>query len=629
MKNTKKRVFGLIGLAFIAAITVFAAFLPTPNAAAVSGSSTTIRLRVIGDIPDVTITDGPVSVVPQSATPIVTTPDQSFTYINEKVGHMVVTLHYTDSAGNSQDVTLDEYDSDYSPGGDTIALNLDDYGYGNYIITVRGDGQYGADEDSLMFDYVPIDIDAEQPAIDENPIATYNYNADKTASAELYVYTDDNELITAISPIPVTIGEYTSTLPFAENDLPKGYYKVTIVTYDEHGDIIGTATDRFYYNLSEPGPGPEPPVTKVDIEAEQPAIDEDPIATYEYDASITHSAILNVYTDDGTPISVLSNIPVTIGNYTTTLPFGINNMEKGYYRVEIITFDDNGNILGTDIDRFYYNLSEPGPGPEPPVVVVKIEAEQPAIDEDPIATYEYDPSITDSAELYVYTDDGKLITVISPTPVTIGEYTTTLPFGENDLPEGYYKVTIVTYDENGNVLGTATDRFYYDLSEPGPGPEPPVVVVKIDAEQPAIDKDPIATYEYDADITDSAIINVYTDGGDLIPALSNIPVIIGNYTTTLPFGANNMAKGYYKVEIVTYDANGNVLGTAVDRFYYNLSDKKPEPKPEDDTPSVPNTGLFTNLNISRADYVTTSLIVFFMATVAALIFIAKKSSHRR
>ena len=433
MKNTKKRVFGLIGLAFIAAITVFAAFLPAPNAAAGS-ASTAIRLRVVGEVPNVMITDGPESVVPQSTTPIVTTPNQSFTYINEKVDHIVVTLHYTDKDGNSQDVILDEYDSNYVAGGDTINLNLDDYGYGNYIITVSGTGQYGADEDSIMFDYVPIDIDAEQPAIDENPIATYNYNADKTASAELNVYTDDNQLIASISPIPVTIGEYTSTLPFAENNLPKGYYKVEIVTYDEHGDIIGTATDRFYYDLSEPGPGPQPVV--VTIEAEQPAIDEDPVADYYYDPTITYSAILNVYTDDGTLISVLSNIPVTIGNYTTTLPFAVNDMPKGYYKVEIVTFDDNGDILGTAIDRFYYDLSEPGPGPQPGPIVVEIEAEQPAIDEDPIATYEYDADITDSAIINVYTDGGTLIPALSNIPVTIGKYTTTLPFGTNKMAKG-------------------------------------------------------------------------------------------------------------------------------------------------------------------------------------------------
>ena len=360
MKKTQRRVFGLLGLAFVAAITVFAALLPAPSAAA--ADSTVLRVRVLGDVPDVTITDGPDSVVPSSTIPIVTSPDQSFTYINEKVDHVVVTLHYTDDDGHTTDTVIADYYANYVAGGRTIDLNLDDYGYGHYEITVTGDGQYGYDEDTLAFDYVPISIDAEQPAIDEDPIADYIYDPVKTDHAVLNVYTDEGELITALSGIPVTIGSFTSTLPFEANNMEKGWYKVEIVTYDDHDDVIATAVDRFYYDLSSTEPG-----TTVDIEAEQPAVDEDPIATYDYDETITDHAILNVYDDDGNLITVLSNIPVTIGEFTSTLPFGENGMEEGYYRVEIITYDEHDNMIGRDIDRFYYDLSgtEPGPGPNP------------------------------------------------------------------------------------------------------------------------------------------------------------------------------------------------------------------------------------------------------------------------
>ncbi|MCR5832545.1 MAG: hypothetical protein K6G36_01195 [Candidatus Saccharibacteria bacterium] len=513
MKKIHRRVFGLLGLAIVVALTVFAAIMPTPNASAADG--TILRVRVIGDVPNVTITDGPTSVVPSAPTPIVTTPDQSFTYINEKVDHVVVTLHYEDPDGHTSDYTLDDYYINYVADGKTIDLNLDNYGYGTYTVTVSGDGQYGYDEDTISFIYVPVRIDAEQPAIDEDPVADYFYDASKTDHAVLNVYTDDGTLISTLANIPVTIGNFTSTLPFEANGMEEGWYKVEIVTYDDHNDVIATAIDRFYYDLS----GGVPTPTEVDIEAEQPAIDEDPIATYDYDASITDHAILNVYDDDGNLITVLSNIPVTIGEYTTTLPFGENNMEEGWYRVEIITYDDQGNVLGTDIDRFFYDLS---------------------------------------------------------------------------------------------------------------GGEPAPTKVEIDAEQPAIDEDPVATYEYNASITDHAILNVYDDDGNLITVLSNIPVTIGEFTTTLPFGENGMEKGYYRVEIITYDENGNELGRDIDRFYYNLSKVTPEPKPDDeDVPDVPNTGLFTNLNISRADYVTTGLIVFFASAVFALVYIARKGSKRR
>lgn len=370
MNKTKKRIFGLLGLAIIAAITVFAAFLPAPSASAVGGT-TVLRVRVLGGIPDVTITDGPTSVVEHSTIPIVTTSDQSFTYINEQVGHIVVTLHYLDTGGGlGTDEVIAEYDTPYDPGSRTINLNLDDYGYGSFIITVNGDGTHGADEDSIAFVYVPISIDAKQLEIDCNPVANYVYDANVTDHAILKVYTNDNQLIPALSNIPVTNGNFASTLPFRENDLEKGYYWVEIVTYNDYDEVIATAIDRFYYDLSEPGPGPEPgPSTTVDIEAKQSDVDEDPIANYSYDPDITDHAVLNVYTDDGQLITSLADIPVTIGEYTSTLPFAENGLEEAYYKVEIVTYDAEGNVIGTDIDRFYYALSggtpEPTPEPEP------------------------------------------------------------------------------------------------------------------------------------------------------------------------------------------------------------------------------------------------------------------------
>ena len=98
-----------------------------------------------------------------------------------------------------------------------------------------------------------------------------------------------------------------------------------------------------------------------------------------------------------------------------------------------------------------------------------------------------------------------------------------------------------------------------------------------------------------------------------------------------------MEEGYYRVEIVTFDEHGNEIGRDIDRFYYDLSEgDTPEPGPgpkptpdEEDVPEVPNTGLFTNLNISRADYVMSGIIVFFSAAVFALIYLARKGSKRR
>ena len=56
MKKTPKKVLGFLGLAFVAAMTIFAAALPNPEALAASSSMTdTIIVRVIAGTPDVNI----------------------------------------------------------------------------------------------------------------------------------------------------------------------------------------------------------------------------------------------------------------------------------------------------------------------------------------------------------------------------------------------------------------------------------------------------------------------------------------------------------------------------------------------------------------------------------------------
>ena len=70
MKKTEKRVLGLLGLILVAITTIFAAFLPGPEASATdSGTSVTdtIQVRVVGNSPAVEIvgvTDGEKVVFP-------------------------------------------------------------------------------------------------------------------------------------------------------------------------------------------------------------------------------------------------------------------------------------------------------------------------------------------------------------------------------------------------------------------------------------------------------------------------------------------------------------------------------------------------------------------------------------
>ena len=56
MKKTKKRVLGLLGLVLVIITTIFAAFLPGPEASAEGGITSvtdTISVRVVGSVPDI------------------------------------------------------------------------------------------------------------------------------------------------------------------------------------------------------------------------------------------------------------------------------------------------------------------------------------------------------------------------------------------------------------------------------------------------------------------------------------------------------------------------------------------------------------------------------------------------
>ena len=89
---------------------------------------------------------------------------------------------------------------------------------------------------------------------------------------------------------------------------------------------------------------------------------------------------------------------------------------------------------------------------------------------------------------------------------------------------------------------------------------------------------------------------------------------------TLAFAEHNAKSGWYTVTVQAYDAAGTLVGTSELRFYYAAPI------------GIPNTGgsIFSGLNISRADFLISGLLVFGIATVGGLLLMnrGKKSSKR-
>jgi hypothetical protein len=133
------------------------------------------------------------------------------------------------------------------------------------------------------------------------------------------------------------------------------------------------------------------------------------------------------------------------------------------------------------------------------------------------------------------------------------------------------------------------------------------------------DDNATATLDYDDTNTDIERIEIIVKDadGNPVPELPTITVAPTDKTATIPFGDNHAPAGKYKIEIIAYDANGEMSEPYVVDYEYSPT-------------KAPNTGgLLAGLNISKADYLATGLIAFFVAGVAGLIVIIRSSKNQK
>ena len=95
--------------------------------------------------------------------------------------------------------------------------------------------------------------------------------------------------------------------------------------------------------------------------------------------------------------------------------------------------------------------------------------------------------------------------------------------------------------------------------------------------------------------------------------MSPINVASPNVRVELPFSEKGMPTGNYKIEITAYNEEGEALYKPYYTSVYY------------ETIPAPDTGaFFTNLGISKTDYLVTALIVFMLVSVFSIVFVAKK-----
>jgi hypothetical protein len=258
MKKTQKQIFGCFGLGLVAAMTITAALMPSPQASAITTTiKDNIEVKVIGVTPAVSI-----SGVEQGGETTATSVTFTTTYENIETIHYK--LEYTNPDGTKTvfEPVIPDKAVGYESGSvnDTIdfsssIFNIDgSLGYGSYVLTVTGTGYDGAfDEKSLQFERIPLIATAKQneetgKTID---VTIEDLNTDDISDVDIYI--DDEKVGTVHEdgtyPFnPPSTGTKDYVVKIVARDGDKVIYVKTIIVHYE--GMRTPDTGSFFQNLN-------------------------------------------------------------------------------------------------------------------------------------------------------------------------------------------------------------------------------------------------------------------------------------------------------------------------------------------------------------------------------------------
>lgn len=259
MKKTKKRVLGLLGLVLVIITTIFAAFLPGPEASAEGGITSvtdTISVRVVGSVPDI------LNVKPINGSVFIY-PDQDLSFDYENVEYLTITIRYTDKDDVEHIIPLLEKDDpesfvDYIPGSYSTPLDLlaEDYGYGEYRVEIVGIGFNDVkDFETVEFALYPAVGEANEA--DDGKVyldLQYDTKNENINTIGINIYDENGNLVNVLSSITVNAPDMRVELPFAENNLPTGNYRIEITAYNAEGEALYKPYIAYYYYEMIPVP---------------------------------------------------------------------------------------------------------------------------------------------------------------------------------------------------------------------------------------------------------------------------------------------------------------------------------------------------------------------------------------
>ncbi len=243
MRRVRRNVLGLLGLFLVVAVTFFAANLPNPSATATSSVTDTVIVRVVGKTPDVNIN------APENGQAFVD-PNCEIKIDYANVGTVTVELTYTDTSGvEHPPIMIATLNPDYEPGDETIPLNLDDYGHGEFLLKLTGIGKDGVkDTEMIRFSYTSIYTTLEEDPVTGRVYLNLYYPDSLVDKLDVYIYLGD-ELI--VPPSPIRVNSPTHRIELNFDGFKTGDYRIKTVAYARGtGEIIGDDFEDYYYETA-------------------------------------------------------------------------------------------------------------------------------------------------------------------------------------------------------------------------------------------------------------------------------------------------------------------------------------------------------------------------------------------
>lgn len=413
------------------------------------------------------------------------------------------------------------------------------------------------------------------------------YNHIGTLTATLYNRNDAGTVIHSEQILSVDtgyeVGELERTLDL-DNYGGEGNFTIVFTGIGQGGVPIERILE-IKYKKPTPEPEPEPePEPKPDDKGDTDT-DEDGNASVDINVpgEEVKSVTINVYDENGNLVKT-----VDVDDPSEVEKLDLSDLPDGNYTIEVISRDDDGNVIGTTTKVAIVDTD--GTGEDKVKIPIEEQEEE-----------------TKKVIITVVDDEGNVVKTIeieNPTPGS------DVDIDFSDLDEGNYHVIVDYYDENGEKIGSTTTDVTKSDDEGN-------VSVDIDKTIDTVTTIEGAIYDEDGNIVrrlvadrETGTVYVYDANGNLIEVIPN-----GYKDGKFIIPMTDLPSGNYTTVITFKDANGKIIGNGVTvKVKYDGGQAI----------VVPDTGsFFQGLNISREDYLITGLVVFMVIGVVAFGVVAR------